>query len=133
MHAWWAVGSLGRSAQAYKNPALNPQLKKYRSVCSKPVLLLLSVITSTATTIKISSKSTPLLNFCMFNAWSLLNAGQLADFEDQAAKINFDVIRLAEVRRRGAARLDLSSGYSLFYSRETDQSWNGIGFYTTQN
>uniref|UniRef100_A0A914W1S3 Uncharacterized protein n=1 Tax=Plectus sambesii TaxID=2011161 RepID=A0A914W1S3_9BILA len=116
-----------------QNPALNPQLEQLGSVCSKPVLLLLSVITSTATTMKISSKSTPLLNFCMLNAWSRLNAGQLADFEDQAAKINFDVIGLAEVRRRGAARLDLSSGYTLFYSRETDQSRNGVSFYKTQN
>uniref|UniRef100_A0A914W603 Uncharacterized protein n=1 Tax=Plectus sambesii TaxID=2011161 RepID=A0A914W603_9BILA len=81
---------------------------------------------------KISSKSTPLLNFCTFNAQLLLDAGQLADFEDQAARINLDVIGLAEVRRRGAARLDLSSGYSLFYSGEMDQSQNGVGFYTTQ-
>uniref|UniRef100_A0A914WAU7 Endonuclease/exonuclease/phosphatase domain-containing protein n=1 Tax=Plectus sambesii TaxID=2011161 RepID=A0A914WAU7_9BILA len=89
--------------------------------------------TTTTTTMKIDSKSMPLLNFCSFNARSLLDAGQLADFEDQAARINFDVIGLSEVRRRGTARLDLSSGYSLFYSGESDQSRNGVGFYMSQN
>uniref|UniRef100_A0A914UJJ6 Endonuclease/exonuclease/phosphatase domain-containing protein n=1 Tax=Plectus sambesii TaxID=2011161 RepID=A0A914UJJ6_9BILA len=88
---------------------------------------------ATTTTMKIDSKSTPLLNFCTFNARSLLDAGQLADFEDQAARIDFDVIGLSEVRRRGTARLDLSSGYSLFYSGESNQSRNGVGFYMTQN
>jgi exonuclease III len=73
------------------------------------------------------------LLICTFNARSLLSAVQLKDFELQAKKSKFDVIGLAEVRRRGNGRLDLNSGYILFHSGKKDQSLSGVGFFISQN
>ena len=59
---------------------------------------------------------------CTYNARSLLSRAQLAVFVEEANKIRFDIIGLAEVRRRGSGRVDLPNGAALFHAGHDDRS-----------
>uniref|UniRef100_A0A914W7K9 Reverse transcriptase domain-containing protein n=1 Tax=Plectus sambesii TaxID=2011161 RepID=A0A914W7K9_9BILA len=55
---------------------------------------------------------------------------RLAEFEAEAQRINFKIIGLPETRKSGSGRIDLPSGYTLYYVGEDNNKINaGVGFY----
>uniref|UniRef100_A0A914XI36 Uncharacterized protein n=1 Tax=Plectus sambesii TaxID=2011161 RepID=A0A914XI36_9BILA len=51
------------------------------------------------------------------------------ELQIEAKKIKCDIISLAEVRKCGTGRVDLTNGTSLYYSGHTDNPKDGVGFF----
>ncbi len=73
------------------------------------------------------------MNICTFNARSLLSDGQLLEFEEEARQIKFDVIGLAEVRRKGKGAIKRPNGNGFYFNGNDTCSVGGVGFYIASN
>ncbi|EYC38488.1 hypothetical protein Y032_0714g1764 [Ancylostoma ceylanicum] len=73
--------------------------------------------------------STDFFQIATVNVRSIATPERLAEFETSVEKIKFDIIGLSETRMSGAGRMDLHSGYSLYYSGSDGRTSRGVGFY----
>lgn len=71
------------------------------------------------------------LHLCTFNARSLCSRARLAEFQAEVDKIKYDVIGIAEVKRRGCGRLDLPNGAVLLYAGHDNKTADGVGFFVS--
>lgn len=63
-----------------------------------------------------------------YNTRSLLSEERLSELEYELKDVKWDVVGLAEVRRRGEQLTTLTSGHSFYYAGEDDSSVGGTGF-----
>ena len=69
-----------------------------------------------------------LLTLATYNGRSLASEAKLQELEEELEKINWDIIGLSEVRRKGEELVELKSGH-LFYYRGTETGrTSGVGF-----
>jgi endonuclease/exonuclease/phosphatase family metal-dependent hydrolase len=67
---------------------------------------------------------------CTYNAKSICAQTRLLEFENEATKIKFDIIGLAETKIRNFGRIDYPTGCTLFYSGNRNAiTHTGVGFY----
>ncbi|MFH4980552.1 hypothetical protein AB6A40_007261, partial [Gnathostoma spinigerum] len=71
------------------------------------------------------------MNVCTINARSLLSDAQLIELEEEARQIKFDVIGLAEVRRKGNGAVSRPNGNYFYFSGSNTHPQGGVGFYVT--
>ena len=70
---------------------------------------------------------------CTYSSRSLSSDDGMLEFEDELAKINFDVIGISEVRRKGEGCLSLAnSGHNLYYICG-NTCYSGVGFLVHKN
>jgi len=67
-------------------------------------------------------KNRIVLKITTFNARTLLSEEKLVEMENEIKEINWDVVRISEVRRRGENLKILKSGYIVYYIEEKHQS-----------
>ena len=63
-----------------------------------------------------------------FNTRSLLNDEKLLELEEELKNVNWDIIGLSEVHRKGEELTILNSGHHFYYIGPKDQNSKGVGF-----
>lgn len=91
--------------------------------------------TDSGGSINLTSNRTPrrnpsqtLLNVCTYNCRTLSNEAKLRELESELELINWDVIGLSEVRRKGEDLIELQSGHMLYYHGTSNGRTSGVGF-----
>lgn len=74
------------------------------------------------------SLKTTNLNIATLNVRSLNKDEKIYELEEEIKDLNWDIIGLAEVKRKGEERITLQSGNILYYKGHDEQSLNGVGF-----
>ncbi|KAL1447418.1 hypothetical protein WDU94_003530 [Cyamophila willieti] len=88
----------------------------------------LSMMTRGDKNLRDGSGCPSLMNLATYNGLTLRTDDRLHELELELEKINWDIIGLCEVRRKGEERLELNSGH-IFYYRGTEKGGhNGVGF-----
>lgn len=70
----------------------------------------------------------PDLAICGLNVQSIVTTTRLSLLEDAIRHINFDIMALSEVRRKGRCVLTLQSGNVLYHSDRVKKNVGGVGF-----
>lgn len=70
---------------------------------------------------------------CTYNTKSLLPEGRLVQLEEEIKNVNWDLIKLSEVRRKGEDLNSTTKKIMFHYKRETDNSSNGVGTLINEN
>ena len=68
------------------------------------------------------------LKICTYNARSLSSDDSVTEFEDEIARIKFDIIGISETRRKGEGCLTLNTSGHTFYYKDGDTGHRGVGF-----
>lgn len=68
------------------------------------------------------------LRVSTYNVKTLLSDDRLDQLQIELAKIQWDIVGLAEVRRRGENLMCLPSGHTLYYKGQEQISQAGVGF-----
>ena len=68
------------------------------------------------------------LKICTYNARSLSSDHRVIEFEDEIARIKFDIIGISETRRKGEGCLTLNTSGHTFYYKGGDTCHRGVGF-----
>ena len=63
-----------------------------------------------------------------YNVRSLSTEEKLLELQEVLEKVNWDIIGMSEIRRRGEEWMTLKSGHMLYHMGETDNSTGGVGF-----
>ncbi|XP_072377789.1 uncharacterized protein [Diabrotica undecimpunctata] len=63
-----------------------------------------------------------------FNIQSMAKDEKVYELEEELSKIEWDIVGLSEVKRRGEQCMHLNSGNRLYYSRKIDETNGGVGF-----
>ena len=74
-----------------------------------------------------------LLQICTYNARSLSSDDRVTEFEDEIARIKFDIIGISETRRKGEGCLTLNTSGHTFYYNGGDTCHRGVGFIVNKN
>ena len=73
------------------------------------------------------------LKICTCNARSLSSDDRVIEFEDEIARIKFDIIGISETRRKGEGCLTLNTSCHTFYYKGGDTCHRGVGFMVNKN
>ena len=73
------------------------------------------------------------LKICTYNARSLSSDDRVTEFEDEIARIKFDIIGISETRRKGEGCLTLNTSGHTFYYKGGDTGHRGVGFIVNKN
>jgi len=73
-------------------------------------------------------KYSRIFRIATYNVRSLSTEEKLLELQEILEKVNWDVIGMSEVRRRGEEWISLRSGHILYHIGETDNSMGGVGF-----
>ena len=73
------------------------------------------------------------LKICTHNARSLSFDDRVKEFEDEIAKIKFDIIGIRETRRKGEGCPTLNTSGHTFYYKVGDTCHRGVGFIVNKN
>ena len=68
------------------------------------------------------------LQICTYNCRTLVGDDRLMELEEELKNINWSIVGLSEVRRKGENCLRLKSGNLLYYCGEPNGKLNGVGF-----
>ena len=73
------------------------------------------------------------LNICTYNARSLSSDDRMIELEEEILRINWNIIDLSEVRRKGKGSIILNNtGHTVYYSG-SDEQRHGVGFMVNKN
>lgn len=92
-------GQTGTTAEGAKNPRRGPGYRRRRQ-----------------------------MQIASVNVRTLSSDQKLIELEEELKKINWDIVGLSEVRRRGEDQVTLKSGHIFHYVGETHKSEGGVGF-----
>lgn len=73
-------------------------------------------------------RRTKQLLVCTYNVQTLINNERLLQLEEELSSIKWDIMGLAEGRRRGEALMQIKSGHYLYHIGKEDESVGGVGF-----
>lgn len=81
-----------------------------------------------------NKSNTKTFRLLTYNVRSLHSTEKLTELEEELTKINWDVVGMCEVRRRGDEKLlTLKSGHTLYHRGNAEDSNGGIGFLIHKN
>ena len=73
------------------------------------------------------------LNIWTYNARSLSSDDRMVELQEEISRINWNIIGLNEIRRKGKGSIILNNtGHTLYYSG-SDEQRNGVGFMVNKN
>ncbi|XP_072043116.1 craniofacial development protein 2-like [Amphiura filiformis] len=73
------------------------------------------------------------LNICTYNTRTLVGEDKLIDLENELEHINWDIVGLSEIKRRGEELVELRSRSMFYYKGRDNDSNSGVGFLVNKN
>ncbi|KAH1026597.1 hypothetical protein HUJ05_000237 [Dendroctonus ponderosae] len=70
-----------------------------------------------------------LMHIASYNVQTLSPEAKLLEMEEELDNINWDIVGVSEVKRRGEDQITLRSGYKFHFKGEEDSPYGGVGSY----
>lgn len=77
---------------------------------------------------RLSPKKVSKLQIATYNIRSMAKDEKIYELEEELKRINWNIVGLSEVKRRGEQCIDLFSGNRLYYRGDENEAYGGIGF-----